>query len=284
MNQPFAKGYAMRYALKLLFLGLALFSYQALAGAILNTETKEYHVDPPAMGTTKMLADGKLLRIEINSLSSEEDGLLIYRGDRNELIVADNERLEYFVIDEQTMNQMAAQVSDAMKQVEEMLKSMPPEERAMAEQMMKQQMPGLQPVSETPSTLRKTGVSDTINGFDCEFFEVMQGGRKTREMCVAEWGDIEGGQEAVDAMIGMGSFFERMHEAFAETAGTNFMGPQQEVFAQMRELGGYPVFARDYDDAGALEGESSLKSSRAEAVDAALFEPPEGYRKQDMSP
>ena len=62
------------------------------------------------------------------------------------------------------------------------------------------------------------------------------------------------------------------------------MGPQQEVFAQMRELGGFPVYARDYDDAGALKGESSLQSSRAEAIDAALFEPPEGYRRQEMAP
>lgn len=272
----------MRYALKLAVSCVCLVSYQALAGAVLNTETREFHVDPPAIGTTKMIADGKLLRVEINSVSSDEDGLIIYRGDRNELIVADNERLEYFVIDEQSMNQMAAQVSDAMRQMEEMLKDMPPEQRAMAEQMMKQQMPGLQPAQETPSTLSKTGKSDTINGFDCEFFEVLQDGRKTREMCVAEWADIEGGKEATDAMISMGTFFARMHEAFAETAGTNFMGPQQEVFAQMKELGGYPVYARDYDESGALEGESTLRSSRAESIDPALFEPPEGYRKQEM--
>jgi hypothetical protein len=50
----------------------------------------------------------------------------------------------------------------------------------------------------------------------------------------------------------------------------------------MRELGGYPVYARDYDDTGMLEGESTLTSSRSESIDAAMFEPPEGYRKQDM--
>lgn len=274
----------MRYALSLIFLCVAIVPCQAIAGAVLNTETKEYHVDPPAMGTTKMLADGVMLRVEINSLTSAEDGLIIYRGDRNELIVADNERLEYYVIDEQAMNKMAGQISEAMKQMEEMLKSMPPEQRAMAEQMMQQQMPGLQPVPETPSTLRKTGKSDTINGYDCEFYEVLQEGRKTREMCVAGWNDIEGGQEAADAMIGMGKFFERMHEAFAETAGTNIMGRQQEVFAQMRELGGYPVYARDFDEAGALAGESTLQSSRTESIDAMQFEPPEGYRRQEMSP
>ena len=169
----------MQYALKLTLLSGFLLSYQAFAGAVLQAETKEYHVDPPAIGTTKMFVDGALLRIEIKSVSSDEDGLVIYRGDRNEMIMADNERLEYYIIDQQTMNRMAGQVSDAMKQMEEMLGSLPPEQRAMAEQMMKQQMPGLQPAQEAPSTLRKMGESDTINGYDCEFYEVLKQGRKT---------------------------------------------------------------------------------------------------------
>ena len=272
----------MQYVLKLTLLSGFLLSYQAFAGAVLQAETKEYHVDPPALGTTKMFIDGALLRIEITSVSSDEDGLVIYRGDRNEMIMADNERLEYYVIDQQTMNQMAGQVSDAMKQMKEMLESLPPEQRAMAEQMMKQQMPGLQPAQEAPSTLRKTGESDTINGYDCQYYEVLKQGRKTRDMCVAQWDDIKGGREAADAMIRMGKFFESMHDAFSKAAGSDFMGKQKEVFAHMRELGGYPVYARDYDDTGTLEGESTLTSSLRESIDAAMFEPPEGYRKQDM--
>jgi len=148
--------------------------------------------------------------------------------------------------------------------------------------MMKQQMPGLQPAQDVPSTLRKTGESDTINGYDCEYYEVLRQGRKTRDMCVAQWDDIDGGREAADAMVRMGKFFESMHDAFSKAAGSDFMGKQKEVFAHMKELGGYPVYARDYDDTGTLEGESTLTSSRSESIDAAMFEPPEGYRKQDM--
>lgn len=272
----------MRNVLKLTISCIGLASSQAIAGAILNTETREYHVDPPAVGTTKIFADGALLRLEIDSVSSAEDGLVIFRGDRNEMIVADNEKLEYFVIDEQTMNQMAGQVGDAMKEMQEMLQSMPPEQRAMAEQMMKQRMPGMQRPPETPSTLRKTGKSDTINGYDCEYYEVLQGGKKRRDFCVAEWADIEGGAEAVDAMIGIGRFFERMHDTFAKSSGVDLMGKQQEVFAHMKELGGYPVYARDYDDTGGLEGEATLKSSQTEAIDPAMFKVPEGYRRGNM--
>ena len=272
----------MRSALKLTLLCVCLVSFQAIAGAILKTETKEYHVDPPAIGTTTMYADGDLLRIEINSVSSAEDGLVIFRGDRNEMLVADSERLEYYVIDQQSMNQMAGQMSKAMKEMDEMMKSMPPDQRAMAEQMMKQQMPALQAAPESPSTVQKTGKSDTINGYDCEYYEVLKEGRKSREMCVAKWGDIDGGAEAIDAMMGMGKFFESMHDAFASATGTDFMGSQQEVFAHMRKLGGYPVYARDYDDTGALEGESTLKSSQSESIDTAMFAAPEGYRRKEM--
>ena len=272
----------MRSAPKLTLLCACLVSYQAIAGAVLKTETKEFHVDPPAIGTTSMLADGGLLRVEIDSVSSSEDGLIIYRGDRNELLVADSERLEYFVIDQQTMNQMAVQMREAMKQMDEMLKTLPPDQRAMAEQMMKQQMPALRSPARAPSTLQKTGKNDTINGYDCEYYEVLSDGRKSREMCVAKWSDIDGGEEAADAMIGMSKFFESMHDAFAQASGSDFMGRQQEIFAHMRQLGGYPVYARDYDDSGALEGESTLKSSRSEAIDAAMFEAPAGYRRQEM--
>lgn len=274
----------MRYPLKLTLLFACLVSHQAIAGAVLKTETREYHVDPPAVGTTTMIADGELLRVEISSVSSSEDGLIIYRGDRNEMLVADSERLEYYVIDKQTMNQMAGQIGDAMKQMEEMMKTLPPDQRAMAEQMMKQQMPALQSAPKVPSKLQKMGKSDTINGYDCEYYEVLKEGRKTREMCVAKWGDIDGGSEAVEAMIGMGKFFESMHDAFAEAAGTGFMGRQQEMFEHMRQLGGYPVHAKDFDETGAVEGESTLTSSRSEAIDAAQFEPPEGYRRQEMMP
>ncbi len=50
----------------------------------------------------------------------------------------------------------------------------------------------------------------------------------------------------------------------------------------MRKLGGYPVYARDYDENGALEGESTLKSSQNESIDTAMFAAPECYRQQEM--
>ncbi len=80
----------MRYALKVTLLPGFLLSYQAFAGAILQTQTKEYQGDRPAVGTTEMFADRALLRVETNSVSSGEDGLVTNRGDRNQMIMADS--------------------------------------------------------------------------------------------------------------------------------------------------------------------------------------------------
>jgi Domain of unknown function (DUF4412) len=248
----------MHHALKLTLLCSCWVSGQAIAGAVLKTETREYHVEPPAIGTTNILAEGAMLRIEINSVSSQEDGLIIYRGDRDEILVTDNERLEYYVIGRRNIKRLA-------------------------EQMLKQQLPETQFEPEAPGTLRKTGKADAINGFSCERYEVVKQGRKTREMCVARWNNIAGGAEAAEAVNGIGRFFESMHDAFAAVGVSGFMDDQREFFKYIRELGGYPVYSRVYDESGALAQEASLLSSHVEAVAADRFEPPAGYRRRQMT-
>lgn len=247
----------MRYALRPALLCACFVSCQAVAGAMLETETREYHVDPPAIGKSNIFAEGAMLRIEIYSVSSQEDGLIIYRGDRDEMIVTDNERLEYYVIDRRNM-------------------------KPLAEQMLKQQTPGTRSEPELPGSLHKTGKADTLNGFACELYEVVKKGRRTRDMCVARWNNIEGGPEAAEAVNGIGRFFESMHDAFAAAGVSGFMDEQREFFKYIRELGGYPVYSREYDESGALTQEASLLSSKVEAVAAARFEPPRGYRRREM--
>lgn len=101
-------------------------------------------------------------------------------------------------------------------------------------------------------------------------------------MCVARWNNIEGGPEAAEAVNGIGRFFESMHDAFAAAGVSGFMDEQREFFKYIRELGGYPVYSREYDESGALTQEASLLSSKVEAVAAARFEPPRGYRRREM--
>ena len=122
---------------------------------------------------------------------------MIYKPATKEMIAIDHGAQEYYVIDQAMMDQMAVQVSDAMRQMQEALAAMPPEQRALAEQMMQGRMPQPQAAPQPKATLSKTGEGDTIAGFDCDYYDVTQDGRKFRELCVTDWEDIEEGADIV---------------------------------------------------------------------------------------
>jgi hypothetical protein len=153
--------------------------------------------------------------------------------------------------------------------------------REKSRELMKQHLPAQAEAAE-PMTVRKTGTTDTINGFRCQYYEVQQQGAKIRELCVTDWDDIDGGREAADSMLGMAGFFDKMAEQFSSGSGMDVMAQQRELFQHMRELGGYPVLTREFDDSGRVESESRLKSARSSDIDPALFSPPQGYRKKDL--
>lgn len=242
----------------------------------------EYAQDPPVVGTVEISTMGKSSRIEITSVSSSESGGMIYNAERQEMIAIDHGAQEYYVIDKEMMNRMASQVSQAMAQMKEALAAMPPEQRALAEQMMKQQMPQPQLEAGPPVDINKTGESGSIAGYDCDYYDVMQDGRRIRDLCVTGWDDIDEGRDVAAAMMELAGFFKSMREAFAGAGGMGVMDRQQEMFAYMRELEGYPVLSRDYDAAGELQTESRLRSAGHVDLSPELFEPPASYRQQAL--
>jgi hypothetical protein len=244
------------------------------AGAVLEFETTG---DSSGSSTTRISAQDGSSRIE--TAGNEDAAGMIFDGERGALIVLDHERREYSVMDEATMQQMATQVGAAMQQMREALKDMPPEQRAMAEQMMKQQMPQA-PADD--STLEETGETVTINGFDCRWYKVSESGRKTTELCVTPWSDIDGGEDVAEPMRRMSAFFEEMARQFSEAAGMDVMGRQQNLFEHMEKLDGYPVLVRDLGDDGGIRSETRLTSAESADVDPALFEPPAGYRETSI--
>ena len=54
------------------------------------------------------------------------------------------------------------------------------------------------------------------------------------------------------------------------------------VFAQIRELGGFPVATREYTESGDLESESALRGAKRQQISPAAFDPPAGYQRQEM--
>lgn len=246
----------------------------AAGGAVLEFETTDAG-DGTGASTTRVSAQDGSSRIETVAGSQDAAGM-IFDGERGAMLVLDHERREYSVLDEATLQQMATQVGSAMQQMREALEDMPPEQRAMAERMMKQQMPE---ASAEESILEETGETDSINGFDCRWYEVTESGRKTTELCVASWSEIDGGEEAAEPMRRMAAFFQEMARQFSEAAGMDVMARQENLFAHLEEIDGYPVLVRDLRADGGVRSETCLTSAETADVDPALFEPPAGYRE-----
>lgn len=261
-------------------LAAALAVAPALAGVVYEIEVKDHEQSPPKTSSTEAAVEGKNLKMSIAQGATGGKGDMIYRGDRREMIVVDHEDKSYMVVDQAAIETLAGQVSSAMSQMQEALKNVPEEQRAMVEQMMKQRMP--QQAPERPTTeLRKTGERATHGGYPCVKYDVLRGDRKVRELWVTDWSNIEGGNDVVGVFEDMAGFFQEMMDAlpdFGQTAAAD------AAFAHMTEIGGFPVVTREFGDDGSLEDESTLRSARRQSLDPADFEPPAGYKRRSMGP
>ena len=257
----------------------------SFADSILEFQSTEFGQGQPIVGTVQISTSGADTRLEINSVSSAEAGGMIFHGERGEMIILDHAQGSYLIIDQARMNAMASQVSQAMTQMQEALAAMPPEQRALAEQMMQRQFPAAAPKQspkQSPDIINALGSHGEVAGIECRNYEVMRDGRKVRELCMSDWDDIAGGQETAEALKDVAGFFESMRQAFSGAGAMDAFDRQQELFGHMNELDGYPILYRDFSASGALERQVILTSARQEDVSPGFFKPPQGYKLQEL--
>jgi hypothetical protein len=184
------------------------------------------------------------------------------------------------VIDKETMAGVSEQVSGAMKQMQEELAKLPPEQRAQAEKMMAG-MVGKSGAASGPAVeVKATGDKQTVEGYPCARYEVLVGGKRTSEMWVASWSAAKVTKEDMAALRGMSAFFEEMVKSNPLLRNMAASG----AFQGMDRVDGFPVLVRHFDGSKAVD-EMVLKSIEHRAVPAATFDVPAGYtRKELMEP
>jgi hypothetical protein len=267
---------------------LSLFGTASVSpGVVFQIETT-YHGEgaaPPE--TVEILVEGPNVAIpSVGGSQDDFDGAMIFRGDRGEsgeMIAVDHGEQSYYVISEAMIEDVAVQIEEAMAQMEEMLARLPQAQRDMIEQARKagggaaMGMPDLSALPEIE--IRETGDRDTMEGYPVQKFEVYQDDVLQRVVWATPWDQIDGGDEARDAFLGMKTFFEAMMAAMptASAGGDN-------PFAELNFEFGFPVVMQELDDNGDLESESRLVGAHRRTIDPAAFEPPSGYTKRAMGP
>jgi hypothetical protein len=216
------------------------------------------------LATKKVTTDTILL--DANRLRMESDDgrvvMFLTDGGRNRMVMLDKSKNQYQEIDEQTMQQMAQQMSGAMAQMEAAMKNVPPEQRAMMEKMMKGKMP--QAAAAAPKTVYTAKGSGSVNGFSCTKYEGMRGAEKVADVCAGVPAQLK--LSASDMQI-----FEKMREFSSSLLSSLANSPVKiSVPSGSFEAGyeGFPIQKTDFAN-GQPTRRGELKSvTRANFSDA----------------
>jgi hypothetical protein len=209
--------------------------------------------------TDVILLDTNRIRLETDKNTSV---MFLTDGGRNRMVMLDKTRNTYQEIDEQTMNQMAQQMSGMMAQMQAQMKNMTPEQRAMMEKMMKGKMP--QAAAAAPKRVYTAKGSGSVNGFSCTKYEGATGGEKETEVCAALPAQLK--LTPADLQI-----FEKMKQFSATLTSALASSPVRvNVPAGSLEAGyeGFPIQRVDFNNGQATK-RSELKSiTRTNFTDA----------------
>ena len=235
---------------------------QVSAGVRIETVTRDIKTQVVDGGTqVVMVQDGK---IRMNN-SKHGNGMILKNS---VLYVFDDTRKTYSEIDKATMKKTADQAGAAMKQMEEHLKNMPPEQRAQMEKMMGGNMGGKKDVYEA----KDTGKSETSEGRQCRVWNVLKNGKVSEELCVVPFSSLPGKED-----------FEKAFKELADaTAGmtAGLPGAGDSIKAR-NSVNGFPVRVRYFDEAGKSRGtETILTKWIAESLAGSTFEVPDWIHEE----
>ena len=130
------------------------------------------------------------IQMEANRMRAETTGpggekqILIFDGARQVMLMIDDQRKSYTELTKADMEQLGAQMSDAMAQIQKTLAGLPPEKKAEIEAMMKGRMGGAG--LALPKTTYKKSGTDTVGKWTCTKYDGYDGPTKTSEVCTVE--------------------------------------------------------------------------------------------------
>lgn len=261
---------------------MILFSITTAGYSDVVFEMSHVYKDQQKNNRTKGFVKGSNIKMDSHDNSDKLENSMIYRGDRDIMIMVDHNDKSYVVMDKQTMEKLSGKLNNAMAQMEEAMKNVPPEQREMMKKMMKDKMPGMSGKNHTEPVLKKSG-SGTVNGYSCTKYDIYKGNELIRKHCITSWNNIKGGQEISTVMLEMSQFMDEMTRTFADAAGPfgSSLEFEMNVFNKLKEMNGFPVKSVELDN-GKQESESVFKSSQITTVDSAVFDPPSGYNRQNI--
>ena len=155
---------------------------QAADGLLIVQKTTR-GTDAPQINQTQI--DSTRMRAESTGPTGGKH-VVMFDGTKQVLTTIDPDKKTYTEMTKAEVDAMAAQIAPAMAQMQEMLKNMPPEQRAKLEAAMKGRgMPG-SGAAAAPKTVYKKVGTDKVGKWTCDKYEGYRGDQKTSELCTVD--------------------------------------------------------------------------------------------------
>ncbi len=254
---------------KLLLPALCLFSAQALAGDVIEMSTR----DMSGKELSRMISFTEADRSRMDQTGVDGSSSVIFLDDQ--FLVLDHAQKNFVVMDDAMLEGIGAQINDAMKELEAQLAELPPEQREMAEQMMRAQMGGMGMTPHIPVLeIRQLGPG-RWQSYDCSLAEMLEDGTKIQEICSVAYAEVSGSGELRDSFMRMASVLNKLYDAIP-FSGSGLRNPME----MLNELDGFPVRAVEFEN-GKPVRETVLESTREQDIDPDIFSAPPDYARVD---
>jgi hypothetical protein len=222
-----------------------------------------------ASSTNQIQLDANHMRAEMAGRGGGQN-TVVFDGVKQSMYIIDDSKKTYSEITKEDLDRVAAQMQGAMA-------SIPPEQRAQIEAMMRGRggrgMPGMG-VAPVKPTYKKTG-TDKVGKWTCDKYEGYEGDRKTSEVCTI-------------APTALG--FAESDFAVTKQFAKFFSGVMPQMSTNVFSIGsledrgfvGVPVRTISYGADGSVSSATELTDVSHQNVPDSAFAPPAGYAKQDM--
>ena len=234
-------------------------------------ETKDFSDNETHRGV--MYFGQNMLRLDPER-QGDMNASVIFRGDRQHLVVLDHSKKSYFILDDKIISRVSSQLGGMMAQMEAQLEQLPPEQREMAKRMMESRMPPTAAGAdkeEIPYRVEARQETKEINGYSCQLFEVFRGKQKVSSVWSTKEVDYK---KLTNVFVELNSFSQRIRQSarFASfETGADFLG--------FEGLEGFPILVETFEDGNLAQRTSFTKV--APSGKTVSFEPDPGYKPRN---
>jgi hypothetical protein len=234
--------------------------------------TKIINLDPGDSPLNNLYIQDDMLA----TLDDQGKTKFIYDNKRQTMTILQHSDKRYMQVDQQSLAAMVGGLSkmrkQAMKMMEQQMAGLSDEQRQQMEKMMGNMMPA-PPEEQTAPEFVQTSRSDKVNGVNCRWLEIRQGGKKTSEACVAKLSDTKLNEKDYQTLQGFFKVIEKVVSEFGE------LEQDMQLNNLMFDKNRVPLKLKDYKHSSGKE--VSLEFIPG-SFDVSLFTVPKGYQLQSM--